>query len=88
MWLIILYILGAYFGKFIIINKKNNIIYFIFCILIYIFCSFLSLEIFFYLLKTKNTIRKALLISYLSPTILFQAISSIMLFSKLDIQNK
>lgn len=54
MWLTILYIIGAYFGKFIIINKKNkNIVFFCFWILIYIFCSFFNSEIYFHLLKKK-----------------------------------
>ena len=89
MWLIILYILGAYFGKFIIINKKNkNIIFFCFCILIHIFCLFFSSEIYFHLLKTKSTINSSILISYLSPTILLQAITLLMFFSKLNITNK
>lgn len=89
MWLTILYIIGAYFGKFIIINKKNkNIVFFCFWILIYIFCSFFNSEIYFHLLKKKRTINNQILISYLSPTILLQAISFIILFSQLNINNK
>lgn len=89
MWLTILYIIGAYFGKFIIINKKNkNIVFFCFWILIYIFCSFFNSEIYFHLLKKKSTINNQILISYLSPTILLQAISFIILFSQLNINNK
>ena len=89
MWLTILYIIGAYFGKFIIINKKNkNIVYFFFWILIYIFCSFFNSEIYFHLIKTKSNINYQILISYLSPTMLLQAISFIILFSRLNINNK
>ena len=88
-WLTILFILGAYIGKFLIINKKNkNTIYFLICILIYIFCSFLTYEVYFHLLKTKSTINNKILISYLSPTTVLQALSLIMLSSKLNIKNK
>ena len=88
-WLTILYILGAYIGKFIMTDKKNkNIIYFAFCILIYIFCSFFSSEIYFFLLKSKSAINNKILISYLSPTILLQALSLIMFSSKLNRKNK
>lgn len=89
MWLLILYIIGGYFGKYIIIKKiKIDIKYYIFYLLIYIICSLLSSEIYFKLLKTKSKIPKKLLISYISPTILIQAISLIMLFSRLNINFK
>ena len=89
MWLIILYIIGSYIGKYIIINKnKNNIFYFIFFILLYIFSSLFSSEIHFKLLERKSKIPKNLFINYLSPTMLLQAISLVMTFSRLEIKNK
>ena len=89
MWITILYIIGAYFGKYIIINKnKNGIIHFILYILIYIFCSFLSSEIKFRLIKIKSKIRNLILINYLSPTMFSQAISLILCFSRINITKK
>ena len=89
MWITILYIIGAYFGKYIIINKnKNGIIHFILYILIYIFCSFLSSEIKFRLIKIKSKIRNLILINYLSPTMFSQAISLILCFSRINIKNR
>ena len=89
MWLTILYIIGAYFGKFIIINQnKKGKFYFIFFFLIYILSSFLSSEIYFKLIKIKSKITNKVLISYLSPTMLIQAMSLIMFFSKLNINIK
>jgi surface polysaccharide O-acyltransferase-like enzyme len=55
MWLTILYIIGAFYGKYILINKNTiDIISFILYILIYISCSFLSSEIKFKLIKKKS----------------------------------
>ena len=81
-WLIILYIIGSYFGKNIIksLNMPNMIIKTLYLIN-YIALSLLSCEIYFI---TKNN----LLINYLSPTILFQAISLIMFFHSIKITNK
>ena len=88
LWLIILYIIGGYFGKYIIERKNNfNIKYFFIFSFIYIFSSFFSSEIYFILLK-KRKIYNKLFISYLSPTILIQAMSLIMAFSKIKIYNK
>ena len=82
LWLITLYIIGAYIEKFVISNKrKKNRFFFILYILVYFGSSILSSEIFFI---TNNRV----LISYLSPTILFEAISLIMIFSKLNINIK
>lgn len=48
-WLIILYIIGGYLGKYIIINKNTlKIKIFIICLLIYLFSSFLSSELYFF----------------------------------------
>jgi len=90
LWLIILYIIGGYLGKYIIINKKIiNRIYIIIYLLIYLFSSFISSELFFILIKINSYIsNKKLLINYLSPTILFEALSLLMVFSKLSINNK
>jgi surface polysaccharide O-acyltransferase-like enzyme len=89
MWLTILYIIGAFFGKYIIIDKSTiGVIHFIVHILIYIFCSFLSSEIKFKLIKIKSKIPDTIIINYLSPTILLQSISLIMGFSRINIKNK
>ena len=79
-WLTILYIIGSYFGKYILENlNKSKIIKFYYFIN-YIGFSFLSSEIFF-------ITGKRFLVSYLSPTILFQAISLVMLFYSINITN-
>lgn len=89
MWLTILYIIGAYLGKYIIKNKNEiRARHYIFFLFIYISSSFISCEIRFKLLKTERKISKNILISYLSPTMLLQALSLIMFFSSLNIQNK
>ena len=89
-WLIILYIIGGYLGKYIIINKnKTNAKFAIICTLIYLFSAFISSESFFILIKKYNQINnKELLINYLSPTIISESLSLIMIFSKLSINNK
>ena len=89
LWLIILYIIGGYFGKYKIIDDSNikKIKYFFFYIFIYIISSFLSSEIYFFLLK-KNKKYNRLLINLLSPTILFEAMSLLKVFSKFKITNK
>ena len=92
-WLIILYIIGGYYGKYILENKKTlsflkNSFFIIILILIYLGSSFFSSEINFILLKKKSNINNKLFIDYLSPTILLQAISLIILFSRLNIKNK
>ena len=49
-WLIILYIIGGYLGKYIIINiNYKSFKYFIICLLIYIFSAFITSESFFIL---------------------------------------
>ena len=88
LWLIILYIIGGYFGKNIIEGKNNfNIKYYFIYFFIYIFSSFFSSEIYFLLLKKKKVYNR-LFINYLSPTILIQAMSLIIIFSKIKIYNK
>ena len=66
----------------------NSLFFKIILVLIYISSSFFSSEIYFFLLKKNISIKKDLFIDYLSPTILIQAISLILLFSKLNIKNK
>ena len=79
-WLMILYIIGGYLGKYILVNS----LYFIFpmkisYIIIYFLSSFVS-EI----VHIKNG---PLFINYLSPTIFCQAISLLIFFSSLRINN-
>ena len=86
MWLIILYIIGAYFGKYIIINERNkNILVYL---IMFLFSTFLSSELYFRLIKSKVKNNKNMLISYISPTMLLQAISLVMIYSKLNIKHK
>ena len=80
-WLTILYIIGSYFGKYLLenINKSSKAIK-CFYLLNYIGFSFLSSEILF-------ISKKIFLISYLSPTILFGALSLIIIFYTISITN-
>jgi len=89
-WLIVLYIIGGYLGKYVIINKSNiNLKNFVFYLFIYLFSAFLSSELYFFLINIKSQInRKTFLIDYLSPTIIIEALSLLMIFSKLSINNK
>ena len=81
-WLTILYIIGSYFGKYILENiNKSNKLFKCFYLINYISFSFLTSEIFF-------ITRKYTLINYLSPTILFQALSLVMFFNSIKITNK
>lgn len=80
LWLIILYISGGYFGKYFTnLNTKLNLKALIIWIFIFFISTFISFESFF-VFKTQ------IFINYLSPTIIFQAISLVILFSKLDIR--
>jgi surface polysaccharide O-acyltransferase-like enzyme len=88
LWLMILYSLGAYLGKNIIINNNkfyliNSILY----LLIFLSLSFLNSEVLFKLREINNK-NCRILIDYLSPTVIMQAICLIMFFSKLNIKNK
>ena len=80
-WLTILYIIGGYFGKHILVNidKSNKLIKY-FYLINFIGFSFLSSEIFF-------ITGKRILINYLSPTVLFGAFSLIMIFNSIKITN-
>ena len=90
LWLLILYIIGGYFGKYVF--QENDFLtskYLIFYSFIYLFSTFVSSES--KISETKNKIpiiRNISFISYLSPTIVLQAISLIMIFYRLNINNK
>ena len=95
LWLTILYIVGGYFGKYLFQNNNHlTLISFILWSFIYCFSTFISSELLFYLKRNQNKyknnkmIRNLSLINYISPTIVLQAISLTILFSKLNISNK
>ena len=87
MWLILLYIIGAFYGKYIIDYNNNNIILLI-KILIFFFATVFSSEFDFKLIQSKSKIKKRIFISYLSPTMVIQAITLVMIFSQIKIENK
>ena len=88
LWLMILYINGGYLGKYILFHyKKTKVINHIFWLLVYLCSSFFSYEIFFTLLKIKSKILPQIFISYISPTMLIQAFSLILIFQRLNIKN-
>ena len=87
MWLLLLYIIGGYIGKYITSYSKNKK-YLCLYSLIYIFLSLFSSETYFLLLKSKRKIKNNFFISYVSPTMVFQALSLIMLFSNIKIENE
>lgn len=84
LWLLILYIVGGYIGRFYI--HKNSIPNFLFLI-IYIISSLISSEYVFYSIKKYN-FPNILFLSYNSPTIIFQALSLIFFFSNIKINNQ
>ena len=87
-WLVILYIIGGFFRKYVINNeKKAKIKYYFFWIFMYLFFSFFTFGVFLKIINFKNYIPNKLFIDYLSPTILFQAISLLMFFSKINVKN-
>ena len=89
LWLIILYIFGAYIGKYMIINddktKKTN--YFLLWIFIYICSAIFSFISYSFFLKKTYMFKKTLFLSYISPTMIIQAICLLLFFSKLTIKN-
>ena len=88
LWLIILYIIGGYLGKYLLSKFKiTKIINHIFWILIYLCSSFFSYEVFFVILQRKYKIFCQVFICYISPTVLLQAFSLILVFSRLNIKN-
>ena len=84
LWLLILYIIGAYFGRFYINKPLFSSIFFLF---IYLIASLLSSEYIFYSFR-KNKIPNKIFLQYFSPTIIIQAISLIFFFSNLKLRNK
>ena len=88
LWLIILYLIGSYFGKYIINNDSNeNIIYFFKWILIFIFLTNFNYRLHLILINKKKDFRLSIFKKYINPIVLFQAISLLMFFSKLKIKN-
>jgi hypothetical protein len=88
LWLIILYIIGGYLGKYFLSKSKTTkITNHIFWILIYLCSSFFSYEIFFIILKKKYNIFCQVFICFTSPTILLQAFCLILVFSRISIKN-
>ncbi len=88
LWLIILYIIGSYFGKY-IINKNNdqNIFYFFKWFLIFLFLTTFNFKLQLMLINKKKDFRLSLFKKYINPIVLFQAISLLMFFSKLKIKS-
>lgn len=84
LWLLVLYIIGGYLGRFFINDYSFYNIIFIF---IYFIMSFITSEYIFYTVdKYKSPNR--ILLQYFSPTIIIRALSLIFLFSNLKIRNK
>ena len=84
LWLLILYIVGGYIGRF-YLNKQflSNLNF----ILIYLITSFISSEFIFYNSQI-NKFSTKLVLEYNSPTIIIQALSLIFFFSNLKLKNK
>ena len=84
LWLIILYIIGAYIGIYYIKKQLfSNLIY----LLIYILFSFITYFYLFYNIDKKGK-PNHLLMEYYSPTIMIQALALIFFFSNLKINHK
>ena len=89
MWLLLLYIMGSYFGKYIVSNNNDfSKIYLFSYIFMFFFLTFFNSESFFKFYELKIKIPKTIFISYISPITIFQAISLIMFFSKIKLKNK
>ena len=84
LWLLILYIIGAYIGRF---EKNKKIRFYPLFFLIYLLDSFLSSELFFYIVK-KYKLPYKFFLDYCFPNIMIQALSLIFFFSNLKISNK
>ena len=84
LWLFILYIIGGYIGRFNI--QKSKISKFLY-LQIYLIISFISSEYIIYNTRKYNY-QYFSYISYSSPTIIIQALSLIIFFSNLSINNK
>ena len=84
LWLLILYIVGGFIGRFYLNKIKIPKAIFMF---IYVVTSFFSSEFIFYNSHKKNFPAK-LFLEYVSPTTFIQALSLIFFFSDLKINNK
>ena len=83
-WLLILYIVGGYIGKFYTYkNIKLNIIY----LLIYLISSLITSEYLFYSIR-KYKVKNEIFLSYNSPTVILQALSLALFFNRIKINNK
>jgi len=88
LWLIILYIIGSFFGKYIINNNRNeNIIYFFKWFFIFLFLTIFNYKLHLILISKKKDFRLSIFKKYINPIVLFQAISLLMFFSKLKIKS-
>ena len=84
LWLLILYIIGGYLGKF-CLHKAifHNFFYF----QLYLLTSIFTSEYMFYGIRKYN-LQNPIFFSYNSPTIIIQALSLIIFFSNIKINNK
>lgn len=83
-WLLILYIIGGYIGKF---YTYKNIILNIIYPLIYLISSLITSEYIFYTVR-KYKGKNLIFLSYNSPTVIFQALSLTLFFNSIKINNK
>ena len=83
-WIVTLFIIGGYIGRFYINNPLFSKFSFL---IIYLLSSFFTSEFIFFSLKKYN-ISETIFMRYNSPTIIIQAISLIFFFSNLNIQYK
>ena len=83
-WLLILYIIGGYIGKF---HTYKNIILNIIYLLVYLISSLISSEYIFYSIRKYNE-KNTLFLSYNSPTVILQALSLALFFNSININNK
>lgn len=82
-WIIHLYIIGSYIGRF---NANKLLIPKIFLFIIFILSSYITFEYTYYI-NTKYKFAVNILLNYLSPTIIIQALALIFLFSNMKINN-
>ena len=83
-WLLILFIIGGYIGKY--FTYKNiilNIVY----LLIYLISSLITSEYIFYSIRKYN-VKNSIFLSYNSPTVILQALSLALFFNSITINNK
>ena len=83
-WLLILYIIGGYIGKF---YTYKNIILNIIYLLIYLLSSLITSEYIFYSIR-KYKGKNLIFLSYNSPTVILQALSLALFFNSITINNK